>query len=121
MQLLLIGDLAQLTPVVTPEDEQILRPYYDTPYFFGSKALGQIAYVTIQLEHVFRQQNADFIAILNHIREGHPSVADLDALNARHLPGFVPNPDEGYIRLTAFGDADATKEAVARIRALLKK
>ena len=100
VQLLLIGDLAQLTPVVTPEDEQMLRGYYDTPYFFGSKALSQIEYVTIQLEHVFRQQNTDFIAILNHIREGHPSVADLDALNTRCLPGFVPNPDEGYIRLT---------------------
>ena len=100
VQLLLIGDLAQLTPVVTPEDEQMLRDYYDTPYFFGSKALSQIEYVTIQLEHVYRQQNADFISILNHIREGHPSVADLDALNCRCLPNFVPNPDEGYIRLT---------------------
>ncbi|MDE7165749.1 MAG: AAA family ATPase, partial [Bacteroidaceae bacterium] len=49
VQLLMIGDLAQLTPVVTPEDEQMLRPYYDTPYFFGSKALAQIDYVTIRL------------------------------------------------------------------------
>ena len=47
VQLLLIGDLAQLTPVVTPEDEQMLHGYYDTPYFFGSKALSQIEYVTI--------------------------------------------------------------------------
>ena len=51
VQLLMIGDLAQLTPVVTPEDERMLKPYYDTPYFFGSKALQQIDYVTIQLEH----------------------------------------------------------------------
>lgn len=100
VQLLMIGDLAQLTPVVTPEDEQLLRPYYDTPYFFGSKALAQIDYVTIRLEHVYRQQNTDFLDILNHIREGQPSASDLDTLNRRCRPDFVPRPDEGYIRLT---------------------
>ena len=63
MQLLMIGDLAQLTPVVTPEDERMLKPYYDTPYFFGSKALQQIDYVTIQLNHVYRQQDESFIAL----------------------------------------------------------
>ena len=83
VQLLMIGDLAQLTPVVTPEDEQVLRPYYDTPYFFGSKALQQIDYVTIQLEHVYRQQDTSFIEILNQIRDGHPSQEVLDKLNAR--------------------------------------
>ena len=83
VRLLMIGDLAQLTPVVTPEDEQVLRPYYDTPYFFGSKALQQIDYVTIQLEHVYRQQDASFIEILNQIREGHPSQEVLDKLNSR--------------------------------------
>ena len=82
VQLLMIGDLAQLTPVVTPEDEQMLKPYYDTPYFFGSKALQQIDYVTIQLEHVYRQQDTKFIEILNQVRGGHPSVEALNALNA---------------------------------------
>ena len=83
VQLLMIGDLAQLTPVVTPEDEQVLKPYYDTPYFFGSKALQQIDYVTIQLEHVYRQQDSKFIEILNQVRSGHPSQEALDALNTR--------------------------------------
>ena len=86
VQLLMIGDLAQLTPVVTPEDEQVLKPYYDTPYFFGSKALRQIDYVTIQLEHVYRQQDTSFIEILNQIREGHPSQKVLNQLNSRCLP-----------------------------------
>ena len=81
VQLLMIGDLAQLTPVVTPEDEQILKSYYDTPYFFGSKALQQIDYVTIQLDHVYRQQDMSFIEILNQIREGHPSPETLEQLN----------------------------------------
>ena len=100
VQLLMIGDLAQLTPVVTPEDEQILKSYYDTPYFFGSKALQQIDYVTIQLDHVYRQQDMSFIEILNQIREGHPSPETLEQLNARCLPTFIPKPEEPYIRLT---------------------
>ena len=100
VQLLMIGDLAQLTPVVTPEDEQMLRPYYDTPYFFGSKALQQIDYVTIQLEHVYRQQDTAFIDILNQIRDGHPSADTLDRLNQRCRPAFIPSPEEPYIRLT---------------------
>ena len=100
VQLLMIGDLAQLTPVVTPEDEQILKSYYDTPYFFGSKALQQIDYVTIQLDHVYRQQDMSFIEILNQIREGHPSQETLEQLNARCQPTFIPKPEEPYIRLT---------------------
>ena len=99
VQLLMIGDLAQLTPVVTPEDEQVLRPYYDTPYFFGSKALQQIDYVTIQLEHVYRQQDTSFIEILNQIRGGHPSQEVLDKLNSRNLPP-APSQGGGAIRLT---------------------
>ena len=104
VQLLMIGDLAQLTPVVTPEDEQVLKPYYDTPYFFGSKALQQIDYVTIQLEHVYRQQDTSFIEILNQIRDGHPTQQALDLLNSRALPNQALLPSEGngggYIRLT---------------------
>lgn len=100
VQLLMIGDLAQLTPVVTPEDEMILKPYYSTPYFFGSKALQQIDYVTIQLEHVYRQQDASFIDLLNQIRQGHPTVETLTRLNSRCQPTFIPKPEEQYIRLT---------------------
>lgn len=100
VQLLMIGDLQQLTPVVTPEDERVLAPYYDTPYFFGSKALAQIDYVTIQLEKVYRQQDDTFLTLLNHIREGRPTTEDLQLLNARCQPAFAPKPDEGYIRLT---------------------
>ena len=91
VQLLMIGDLAQLTPVVTPEDEHMLKPYYDTPYFFGSKALQQIDYVTIQLEHVYRQQDAKFIEILNEVRSGHPSQEALDALNTRAVASSQPS------------------------------
>ncbi len=100
VQLLMIGDLQQLTPVVTAEDEAMLKPYYDTPYFFGSKALQQIEYVTIQLEKVYRQEDDTFIRILNHIREAHPTADDITLLNKRCVPGFTPKAGEGYIRLT---------------------
>lgn len=100
VQLLMIGDLGQLTPVVTPEDERILSPFYDTPYFFGSKALRQIEYVTIQLTYVFRQQDKAFLDILNEVRQGHPTPETLAKLNKRCIPSFIPSPEEGYIRLT---------------------
>ena len=97
LQLLMIGDLAQLTPVVTPADERLLRGYYDTPYFFGSKALQQTDYVTIQLEKVYRQQDDSFIAILNDIRHGHPSAQTLQLLNSRYV---MPPQGQSFIRLT---------------------
>lgn len=100
VQILMIGDLGQLTPVVTPEDEKILAPYYNTPYFFGSKALSHVEYVTIQLNKVYRQQDKVFLDILNQIREGNPTTQTLTLLNSRYQPTFVPKPDDGYIRLT---------------------
>jgi hypothetical protein len=100
VQLLMIGDLAQLTPVVTPEDERMLHNHYDTPYFFGSHALAQTSYVTIQLEKVYRQQDEGFLSILNDIRQGAPSAQTLSLLNSRCQPTFTPRPTDGYIRLT---------------------
>lgn len=100
VQLLMIGDLQQLTPVVTPEDEVILQRYYDTSYFFGSKALRSISYVTIELTHVYRQQDEEFITLLNNIREGQVSETDLKRLNKRFNPNFEPEVGSDYIRLT---------------------
>lgn len=100
VQLLMIGDLQQLTPVVTPADEALLHPYYDTPYFFGSHALQQTPYVTIQLQKVYRQQDETFLNILNHLRENTLSSTDLQVLNNRYQPHFQPRQEEGYIRLT---------------------
>ncbi len=100
VQLLMIGDLQQLTPVVVAQEESILSQYYDTPYFFGSKTLRQINYVTIQLSKVYRQQDPTFINILNHVRDGHPTTDDLNTLNSRCNPTFIPKQEDGYIRLT---------------------
>lgn len=100
VQLLLIGDLQQLTPVVTPEDERILGDFYDTPYFFGSRALQRLDYVTIELTHVYRQQDASFIHILNDVRTNQVTGDDLKKLNERFMPTFRPAAESDYIRLT---------------------
>ncbi len=100
VQLLMIGDLQQLSPVLTDEDMQFLSQYYPTPYFFSSRALSQVDYVTIELKEVYRQQDEDFISILNSVRSGRPASEVIAALNRRHEPSFVPSPEEGYIRLT---------------------
>ena len=100
VQLLLIGDLQQLTPVVTTQEEPLISRFYDTPYFFGSIALKQVDYVTIELKHVYRQHQGAFLELLNHIRTGQPSAQDLQLINSRCLPDFRPDAKEGYIRLT---------------------
>ena len=99
VQLLLIGDLNQLCPVVTPEDEAVISQYYKSPFFFDSDALKRTPYVTIQLKQVYRQNDQRFLTILNHIRDGKPTDADLQLLNMRLNPNFRPNNKEGYIRL----------------------
>jgi len=100
VQLLMIGDLQQLTPVVTPEEEEVMSTHYTTPYFFGSHALAQIQYVTIELTRVYRQQDKQFISILNNIREGKTTDEDLKLLNSRYAPSFRPTANDDYIRLT---------------------
>jgi hypothetical protein len=100
VQLLLIGDLQQLAPVAQEREWAMLSPYYSTPYFFGSKALQQIQYVTIELKHIYRQQDATFINILGKIRNNQVDTATMQALNARCQADFVPPKNEDWIRLT---------------------
>ena len=100
VQLLMIGDLQQLTPIVRPDEEKLLSRYYNTPYFFDSKALQSTQYVTIELTKVFRQQDKIFIDILNHFRDGNVSDEDFDILNKRYQPNFTPDENSDYIHLT---------------------
>ena len=100
VQLLLIGDLQQLAPVAQEREWALLSPYYQTPYFFGSKALQQMPYVTIELRHIYRQQDAAFIDILGKIRTNCVDTPTMNALNARYVPNFQPPKDEDWIRLT---------------------
>lgn len=100
VQLLLIGDLQQLPPVVTESERPLLEQHYPSPYFFDSHALRQLDYVTIELDKVYRQNDADFLSILNSIRDNRLSASLLSDLNSRYIPGFTPDDNEGYVRLT---------------------
>lgn len=99
VQLLMIGDLQQLAPVVRDEEWELLSPYYDTPFFFGSQALERTGFVTVELQHVFRQTDGRFLELLNRIRDNRVDAQVLAELNRRHVAGFEPADDEGYIRL----------------------
>jgi hypothetical protein len=100
VQLLLIGDLQQLAPVVKDEDWGILKKYYESAFFFGSRALCSTDYVTIELKHIYRQNDQVFINLLNKVRENHVDSDVLSELNKRFIPDFDPDSDGGYITLT---------------------
>jgi hypothetical protein len=100
VQLLLIGDMQQLPPVIREDDWTVLSPYYDTGYFFGSRALRQTPYVSIELTHIYRQSDKRFIDLLNGVREKTITQEQFTELNKRHIPDFSPNDEEGYITLS---------------------
>ena len=100
VQLLLIGDIRQLPPVVKEPEWEQLSPHYATPYFFESHALKRAGYLTVELSTVYRQSDRVFLDILNSIRDGKADSETLALLNSRLKPGFNPADDEGYIRLT---------------------
>ena len=101
VQLLMIGDLQQLAPVAKEDEWQILKENgYTSPYFFGSQALRQTNYTTIELKQVFRQADQDFVDLLNQVRDNRLTRETLATLNARVIPNFQPKDEEGYITLT---------------------
>ena len=98
VQMLFIGDLYQLPPVV--RDEYVLKQYYDSPFFFDSYALKELPLITLELTTVYRQKDENFLEILNEIRDGAVGDIDFDTLNERYLPDFEPK-DEPYVYLTS--------------------
>src|SRR5574344_491454 len=100
VQLLMIGDVQQLSPVVKDDEKEYLSRVYSSPFFFHSKVLQRLHYITIELTTIYRQQNKDFVELLNHIRDGVFDLATLQALNQRCDPTFNPKDEEHYIRLT---------------------
>ncbi len=101
VQLLMIGDLRQLAPVVRDEEWGLLGRIYESPYFFASKALRQTRFVTVELQRVYRQQDGRFIELLNRVRDNRIDRQTLEALNERYMPEFEPSGEEGYITLTS--------------------
>ena len=89
-QLLLVGDIFQLEPVLKEDDRQLLQPFYASPYFFNAKVWQQMPIVAIELRKVYRQSDPRFIAILDRIRENSATDADLRSLNTRVSTTDVP-------------------------------
>lgn len=99
VQMLLIGDLQQLAPVVKDEEWSLLKAYYETPYFFSSHAMKSVPYATVELETVYRQSDAHFLKLLNNIREGQADASTLAEINQRYIGNYHPAKADGYIRL----------------------
>jgi hypothetical protein len=100
VQLLMIGDMEQLAPVVKEDEWNLLNAHYESPFFFDSQALKKTSYVCVELKTVYRQSEERFINMLNRIRENKADSALLQELNKRYQPGFNPGDEEGYIILT---------------------
>lgn len=106
VQLLMIGDLHQLSPIAKPDEWQILRQHYESVYFFSSKALRQTELLTIELRHIYRQSDPHFIELLNRVRDNCLDEQTQAALNKRCLTDFSVRDD--YITLTTHNrQADA--------------
>jgi len=117
VQLLMIGDLHQLPPVIKPQEWELLRPHYDTVYFFGSQALKQTDAVTIELQHIYRQSDSVFIDLLNKVRDNSMTEAVLVKLNSRYQEDFKPTDEEGYITLTSHNNT-AQKINVEKLKSI---
>lgn len=99
-QILMIGDLQQLSPVIKDDEWQLLKNHYSTGFFFGSNAFQSANALTIELKHIYRQESEDFIKILNEIRTDSLSPVSSETLNKRYFPNFSTDDNAGYITLT---------------------
>ena len=101
VQVVMIGDLMQLQPVVHGvEEKEQMAQYYNGPYFFHSNVMQQLQPVYIELDHVFRQQNEQFVQLLNEVRENRLSVQGQAMLASRYIPQYVNTDDDFHITLT---------------------
>jgi ATP-dependent DNA helicase PIF1 len=106
IQMIFIGDLYQLPPVVTTAEKNIFRLQYDSPYFFSSQIFMDPKFKMefVELEKIYRQTEEDFIALLNAIRNRSTTDADIVHLNRNCLPDFIPPEEDLYLYLTSTND-----------------
>ena len=123
VQLLMIGDLHQLAPVVKDDEWDLLRDSYPTMYFFGSNALRQTDYVVIELKQIYRQTSQHFIDILNRVRNNTADAAVFAELDKRYQPDFEPKDKDGYITLTThnFQSNDINQSKLKKLKSKLVK
>ena len=101
VQLVMIGDLFQLSPVVTKgDDEEAMAKYYDGPYFFHAKVMKKLQPIYVELDHVFRQQDKVFVNLLNEVRENQLTAQGRALLSARYNPRFKNTEEDFHITLT---------------------
>jgi hypothetical protein len=101
VQVLFIGDLYQLPPVVRDQEWQILRNHYTSPFFFDAKVLRSTPLIKLELQHIYRQSDDKFISVLNNIRNNQCTQQDLEELNTHYKEDFVPDKSEQFITLTS--------------------
>jgi len=118
VQMIFIGDLYQLPPVVTGQEKEIFRGHYSNPYFFSAKVFGELDMAFVEMEKVYRQRDKEFIRLLNAVRNRSVTDDDLDLINGRLDPHFEAPEGEYFIHLTSTNDlADRiNEERLARLR-----
>lgn len=99
VQVILIGDTFQLPPIADFEQWNLLQPYYKSPFFFSSKVIEQNKPVYIELKKIYRQNEQEFIDLLNRVRVNQVSANELNLLNSKYNPTFSPNGHANYITL----------------------
>lgn len=119
IQLLLIGDLHQLPPVVKEEERELLSQYYATFFFFGSRALQQTNYISIELDYIYRQNDREFIHLLNKVRNNQLDNHVLEQLNRQYRTDVSTYQQDGYITLTTHNQQarDINRSRLERINA----
>lgn len=100
VQVLFIGDLLQLPPVVKNEEWELLKPFYNSIYFFDAQVLQNSKPAYIELDKIYRQTDQRFVDLLNHLRNNEVSADDNALLNTYYKPGFKASPSDNYITLT---------------------
>ena len=121
IQMIFIGDLYQLPPVVTGAEKGAFNSLYQSPYFYSAKVIESLDMEFVELEKIYRQHDEQFIAILNAIRNNTVTEYQLELLNQRCLPEFEPPPDRFYVHLTTtnkLADEINTRQ-LARLRSPL--
>ena len=104
VQMIFIGDLYQLPPVVSSAEREIFRSHYSSPYFFSAKIIDQLDMEFVELEKVYRQKDDDFVRLLNTIRNNSMTDDDIALFNKRCDPSFEVSADDFYISLTSTND-----------------
>ena len=116
VQILFIGDMYQLPPVIKDEEWMILKEYYDGPFFFHSKAVEHNHPLYIELKKIYRQKDQQFINLLNNIRNNEVDEINFELLHSRYIPSFKPKTEEKFITITTHNyKADAINQEELRI------